>query len=159
VSPHDSNLAFVACDMTGSYVTYDGGERWRMFNLKHPVDFFVFDPRDPDIVYANGIGLFKSSDRGNTWSLLYPEPREVAGVVSRGDHATEVLVTRDSVRRDVHALAVDPDDSNVLYLAASVDENAGVYISKDGGISWERIYDIPEPALALFVNPVSPPED
>jgi len=66
VSPGDPNYAYVACDMTGSYVTYNGGESWRMFNLRGPVRYFVFDPSDPDIVYAKSVALFKSSDRGQT---------------------------------------------------------------------------------------------
>src|SRR5690606_2462101 len=103
VSPHDPDFVFVACDMTGSYVTYDGGERWRMFNLKSPVDFFVFDPNDSNTVYANRIGLFRSTDRGHTWSLFYPQPQDVAGIVSQGDHAAEILVTHDSARYDVKA--------------------------------------------------------
>ena len=34
VSPHDPDFAFVSCDMTGSYITRDGGKSWRMFNLR-----------------------------------------------------------------------------------------------------------------------------
>jgi len=33
ISPHDSRRVPVACDMTGSYLTEDGGASWRMFNL------------------------------------------------------------------------------------------------------------------------------
>ena len=33
ISPHDPNTVFMASDMTCSFVTYDGGESWRMFNL------------------------------------------------------------------------------------------------------------------------------
>src|SRR5881396_2396995 len=33
ISPFNPEYAFVSCDMTGSYVTYNGGESWRMFNL------------------------------------------------------------------------------------------------------------------------------
>src|SRR5690606_22463854 len=82
VSPHDAQLALVACDMTGSYVTYNGGESWRMFNLRGPVDYFVFDPVDPNTIYAHSIALFKSTNRGRTWSILYPHPSEVVSVVS-----------------------------------------------------------------------------
>src|ERR1700710_3076775 len=35
-SPHDPKFAFVACDMTGSYVTYDGGGSWAMVNSRCP---------------------------------------------------------------------------------------------------------------------------
>ena len=71
VSPHDPDYVYVACDMTGSFVTYNGGVSWRMFSLQGPVRYFVFDQVDPDVVYAKSIALFKSTDRGNTWNMVY----------------------------------------------------------------------------------------
>jgi len=47
ISPHDLNTVLISCDMTGSYITHDGGRTWRMFNLRGVVNFFVFDPQDP----------------------------------------------------------------------------------------------------------------
>ena len=44
VSPHDKNTVLVSCDMTGAYITHDGGQSWRMFNLRGTVRFFAFDP-------------------------------------------------------------------------------------------------------------------
>src|SRR5205807_759532 len=32
-SPHDLDTVLVGCDMTGTYITHDGGKSWRMFNL------------------------------------------------------------------------------------------------------------------------------
>ncbi|MCK5462668.1 MAG: hypothetical protein KAI95_06615, partial [Bacteroidales bacterium] len=52
INPADPDHVFVACDMTGSYVTNDGGRKWRMFNLKGVSRFFVFDPGNSDLVYA-----------------------------------------------------------------------------------------------------------
>jgi hypothetical protein len=75
VSPFNSDYAFVACDMTGTYVTYNGGQSWRMFSLRGPVKYFVFDPVDSNVVYAKSIALFKSLDRGNTWNIIYPGRR------------------------------------------------------------------------------------
>ena len=46
ISPHDTNTVLISCDMTGSYITHDGGNSWRMFNLRGVVNFFVFDPVD-----------------------------------------------------------------------------------------------------------------
>ena len=51
VSPHDPDYAYLACDMTGSFVTYNGGKSWRMFSLLGPVKYFVLDPVDPDVAY------------------------------------------------------------------------------------------------------------
>ena len=72
ISPLNSDLAFVSCDMTGSYVTENGGDVWRMFNLRGGVDFYAFDPKDPNVVYANSSALFRSVDAGKTWNIIYP---------------------------------------------------------------------------------------
>src|SRR5260221_14579092 len=62
ISPHDVNTVLVSCDMTGSYITHDGGRTWRMFNLRGVVNFFVFDPHAPKTMYANATGLWRSVD-------------------------------------------------------------------------------------------------
>jgi len=115
VSPHDPDYAYVRCDMTGAYVTYNGGESWRMFNLRSPVRYFVFDPRNKDIIYAYSIALFKSTDRGVSWNVIYPEPSQIRSVISRGDHASQSVVTTDGTRRSVAAIAIDPDNSDRIY--------------------------------------------
>ena len=53
--------------MTGSYITHDGGTTWRMFNLRGVVDFFAFDPKDPNTMYAHATGLWRSTDGGKQW--------------------------------------------------------------------------------------------
>src|SRR6516164_652731 len=52
VSPRDLREVLVACDMTGSYITHDGGHSWRMFNLRGPVHFFAFDLQRARTIYA-----------------------------------------------------------------------------------------------------------
>src|SRR5947209_8675252 len=67
ISPHDANTVLVSCDMTGSYITHDGGQLWRMFNLRGTVKFFAFDPKDPRVIYAATDVLWRSQDGGRTW--------------------------------------------------------------------------------------------
>src|SRR5882724_1270081 len=74
ISPHDSNTVLVACDMGGAYITHDGGRTWRMFNLRGSVSFFVFDPKDPNTIYAHATGLWRSTDGGGSWNLISPAP-------------------------------------------------------------------------------------
>jgi photosystem II stability/assembly factor-like uncharacterized protein len=157
VSPHNANYAYVSCDMSQSFVTYNGGESWRMFNLRGAVDFYVFDPLDSDIVYANSIALFRSEDKGNTWNLVYPDPSEITGIVPKGDEANEYLVTRDSVRKYVLALAIDPANSKQLYAAFSVNEEIGFYFSSDGGAHWTKEKVLDDAVKNIFIVPSSPP--
>jgi photosystem II stability/assembly factor-like uncharacterized protein len=156
VSPHNPNDAFVSCDMGGAYATYDGGASWRMFNLRSPVHYYVFDPVDSNVVYANSVALFKSNDRGLSWSVLYPSPADIKAIVSRGDHAEEEVVTRDSSRRNVLAMAVDPADSRKLYAAISIDRSVAFYRSENSGSSWVREHDLSDGAMDIFVVPSSP---
>lgn len=156
VSPHNADYAYVACDMTGSFVTCNGGKSWRMFSLRGPVEYFVFDPVNPDIVYANSIALFKSKDRGNTWNILYPGPAEINGIVSKGDHAEETIIMKASTRRQVLALAVDPDNSLKLYAVISVNKVVSYYFSDDQGEHWAKGKELENGVKDIFVDPSSP---
>lgn len=159
VSPHDPDFAMVACDMTGSYVTYNGGQQWKMFNLRGPVKFFVFDPVDDKVVYANSIALFRSTDQGNTWKIVYPSESDISGIISKGDHADEIVVTADSTRRRVLALAVDPGNSKKLNAVISINGNTGYFKSDDQGDHWTKVRDLGKEVINIFIDPSSPAED
>ncbi|MBX3240340.1 MAG: hypothetical protein KIT80_02180 [Chitinophagaceae bacterium] len=153
VSPFDPDFAFVACDMTGSYVTYDGGEKWRMFNLGNPVSFFAFDPHDSNTVYANSEALYKSTDKGKTWKIFYPAEQDVAAIISKGDHAANVVVTKDSISRRLHAFAVDPANPEQLYAGVTIDRANGIYSSADGGKQWKLELETAIPIKNIFTTP------
>src|ERR1700757_2911658 len=93
ISPHDLNTVLISCDMTGAYITHDGGRSWRMFNLRGTVKFFVFDPSHPKTIYAEVTGLWRSTDDGETWKLLYPKASTVRGIRMDSDHADETIVS------------------------------------------------------------------
>src|SRR5713101_1993178 len=114
VSPHDPRTALVSCDMTGNYITTDAGGRWRGFNLGSPVQFFLFDPVDPRVIYANAGALFRSSDGGTTWARFFPST--VAKITMGDDHAAPTLQVASGPRGEIGAMAIDPSDSRVLHL-------------------------------------------
>jgi len=156
VSPHDPHVVLVTCDMGGSFITHNAGELWRMFNLSSQVSYFVYDPINPNVMYANSIGLFKSTDKGNTWTLFYPKMAEVNGIVSRGDHAGEVIVTKDNTSRAVQAFAIDPAASEKLFAAIRIDQSVGIYQSANGGENWTKERDINSNVKNIFIDPSSP---
>jgi photosystem II stability/assembly factor-like uncharacterized protein len=158
ISPHDPNTVLVSCDMTGSYISHDGGESWRMFNLRGVVRFFVFDPLDPKVIYAQADGLWRSEDTGDTWSLVYPQPAHLKEIKMNSDHADEELVAEPNPLGIITAMAIDPSDSRTIYVAAG-DKKKGtsaLFVSRDGTATWMKQDDFPGPADKLWVNPHSP---
>src|SRR5215475_3324468 len=151
ISPHDVNTVLVSCDMTGSYITHDGGQSWRMFNLRGVVHFFVFDPHDPKTIYARAKGLWRSTDAGETWNLLYPKPSAVKGVRMASDHADEQIIADPDPLVTVAALAIDPADSKVLYVAAGAKETWSLFVSRDAGESWQSQVGLADRPLHIWV--------
>lgn len=155
ISPHDVNTVLVSCDMTGSYITHDGGQSWRMFNLRGRVEFFAFDPKDPQVIYAETRALWRSQDGGQTWTLLYPKAASVKGIEMNSDHAEETLLAEPDPLGLITALAIDPEDSHILYAAASKKSSNGLFVSHDAGQTWTREASLPEPAVRIWVDPRS----
>ena len=155
INPHDSTNIFIKCDMTGSYVTYNGGESWQNFNLHAYSRFFEHDPVNENAVYASGLGLMKSNDKGATWSLIYPTPDETFGFVPTGDHAAERIVTKDSVHLKIMALGIDPANTKNLYISVVAGDSTFLHISKDQGATWTRDIELTNDVVSIYVDPTS----
>ena len=155
ISPHDSNTVLIACDMTGAYITHDGGQTWRMFNLRGVVDFFVFDPKDPKTMYAHATALWRSTDGGEHWNLVYPSPTAVKGVKMNSDHADEVILADPDPLGSITAMAVDPVDPKILYAVAGAKESPALFVSRDFGKAWQKQVDLPNKATHIWVDPHS----
>jgi len=156
ISPHDSSTVLVACDMTGTYITRDGGNTWRMFNLRGTVHFFVFDPLDPQVIYASTGALWRSTDQGRSWELVYPNPSRIVRIRRSDDHAGDILMTAEGDPPAVTALAVDPADSHTLYLAAARGGTTKLLVSADSGGSWQDAATFRKAVRRIYVDPNSP---
>jgi len=156
ISPHDPNTVLISCDMTGSYITHDGGRTWRMFNLRGVVNFFVFDPQDQKTMYAHATGLWRSTDGGETWNLVSPAPSSVRGVKMNSDHADETILTSSDHVGGIYAMAIDPADSDVLYIAAGEREKPGLFVSRDAGKTWQKQGDLASRVRRIWIDPHSP---
>ena len=155
ISPHDAKTVLVSCDMTGSYITHDGGRTWRMFNLRGVVNFFVFDPLDANTIYAHATALWRSTDGGERWDLVYPSPSAVKGVKMSSDHADEQILADPDPLSEIAALAVDPSDSKTLYAAAGTKQSPALFVSRDYGKSWLKQVGLPDVPRRLWVDPNS----
>jgi photosystem II stability/assembly factor-like uncharacterized protein len=161
VSPHDRDTVLVSCDMTGAYISHDGGKSWRMFNLRGVVEFFVFDPKEKQVIYAQATGLWRSSDNGETWKLVYPKPSSVKGVRMNSDHSDEEIVADPDPLGSISAMAIDPEDSSTFYVTTGNRRKGAfaIFASHDAGDSWRKLGDLPDFATKLWVNPYSAAND
>src|SRR2546430_4911084 len=120
ISPHDPNTVLVSCDMTGAYITHDGGKSWRMFNLRGVVGVFGFDSKDKKVMYAQATGLWRSQDGGETWSLVYPKPSAVKGICMNSGQSDGDIIADPDPLANISAMAVDPEDSRTFLDRKSV---------------------------------------
>ncbi|HYF52167.1 MAG TPA: hypothetical protein VEJ63_22360 [Planctomycetota bacterium] len=134
VSPHDPNVVVLKCDMTGAYITKDGGASWRMFNLRTGIGAFAFDPNNPKVIYAGNVGLWKSEDLGDTWSLIWPDPKKTKEFW-RDDHGEYLLESEDGTYQN----GSDEWIENLLVLPPRIfmDRNGTCYISLDTAKTWK----------------------
>jgi photosystem II stability/assembly factor-like uncharacterized protein len=95
---------------TWSKVSEDRNIRQRPWYFSH----ITADPKNPDIIYALNVGIFRSTDGGRTFSGLR---------TMHGDH---------------HDMWIDPDDSERFILA----DDGGAFITNTGGKTYSDI-DIP----------------
>jgi photosystem II stability/assembly factor-like uncharacterized protein len=149
ISPHDPNLVLVACDMTGSYVSRDGGESWRIFNLGGTTRGFAFDPVDPKMLYAlNSGALWRSSDTGANWQMVYPHPKRVTGSDMSNDHASVRLLVEGKPAPPARAFAVHPRDGKRLYMI--VEDR--VMRSSDRGATWTEGDSVPAGTQQIYIS-------
>ncbi len=154
--PRNKSVFYFGATGGGVWKTEDAGITWRNVSDGYfgtgAVGAIAVAPSDPNVVYAgmgetcvrgnvsHGDGVYKSADGGKTWTR--------AGLES----------TRHIARIRIHPL-----DPNLVYVAALGDPfgpspDRGVYRSKDGGKTWEKILFRNEQAGAidLTVDPGNP---
>ncbi len=140
----------------GVWKTADAGVTWRNvsdgFFKRASVGAIAVAPSDPNVIYAgmgeccirsnvsHGDGVYRSTDGGKTWTHLGLE------------------ATQNIARERVH-----PENPDLVYVAAlghvyGPNPDRGVYRSRDGGKTWERILFKNEQtgAIDLVMDPTNP---
>ena len=130
--------------MTGAYLTTDGGESWRMFNLRGVVSAFAFDPNTASVLYAGCAMLWCSEDNGKSWRILLPDPAYPHKPPSRSSpmpaHTPSHPAPGSVSRRPEPPRIPSADagtDHGAEYLYVTTSGPAGLYVSTDGGRSWQ----------------------
>ena len=139
--PGDPKVYYAGSASGGIFKTENGGTTWRAIFDDTPassIGSLAVAPSDPNVVWAGtgeafirsnvsiGDGIYRSTDGGKTWEN---RGLEKSGRIGR--------------------VVIDPRDADVVYAAAlghlyGDQEERGVYRTRDGGETWERV---------LFVDP------
>jgi photosystem II stability/assembly factor-like uncharacterized protein len=129
--PTRDGVIYLGGDVNGMYRSDDGGKTWKIINNNiagYGVFSIAVDPSNPETVYAaTDQGLSKSTDAGETWTTLPHSGK------------SELRLTGEK-GKSTHNIAVDPSNSNVVYLGNPVGK---VYKSTDGGQMWTKVWEKP----------------
>jgi photosystem II stability/assembly factor-like uncharacterized protein len=104
------------------------------FNWSTPI---ILSPHDSRVVYYGGNYLFKSTDRGDTWTIVSPD-------LSTGDSALANPesggLTRDVTGAETHATAITIAESPLVPGVIWVGTDDGnVQLTRDGGRTWTNV--------------------
>ena len=153
--PGDPNTYLIGAASGGVFKSTDGGISWRPTFDDQPVQSIgslAIAPSDPNVVWAGtgetfirsnvvvGNGVYRSTDGGESWQHMGLE---------------------DSGR--VGRIIIHPTDPDTVFVAAlghlyGPQEERGVYRTRDGGATWERVLFVDEQtgAVDMAMDPANP---
>ncbi|HKR59879.1 MAG TPA: hypothetical protein VJS64_09085 [Pyrinomonadaceae bacterium] len=153
--PGDPNTVFVASASGGLWKTVNGGVSWKpIFDRQGTISLgdIALAPSNPEVVWAGtgesntrnsvsfGDGVYKSTDGGKTW---------------------QHMGLRDSER--ISAIVIHPQNPDIVYVGAlghafGPNEERGVFMTTDGGRTWNRtLYIDKEHGVSdLDIDPANP---
>ncbi|UCG22625.1 MAG: glycosyl hydrolase [Chloroflexota bacterium] len=128
-----------------------GAAEWKYrFQWTYPI---LFSPHDPNILYATGNIVFRSTNEGRSWEAISPD-------LTRADPDKLVAsggpITKDTTGAEnyatVYAFSESPHEAGVFWAGS---DDGLVHISQNGGETWEAITpeQLPEWTLISMIEP------
>jgi len=137
----DLNICYAGAASGGIFKSIDGGINWKPIFDKQNVSSIgslAIAPSDPNIIWAGtgetfirsnvsqGNGIYKSTDAGKNWKCM---GLEKTGRIGR--------------------IAIDPRNPDIVFAAAlghcyGPQQERGVFRTKDGGATWEKVLFVDE---------------
>jgi len=134
--PGNMELVYVGTASGGVWKTTNGGTTWKPIFDKQDIASIgdiALEPGNPDVIYVGtgesnvrnsvsfGNGVYKSTDGGESWRYLG-------------------LADTERISR----IVINPQNTNIVYVGAlghafGPNKERGVFMSKDGGESWEKV--------------------
>jgi photosystem II stability/assembly factor-like uncharacterized protein len=153
--PQQPNVFYMAANNGGVWKTTDYGRTWDPIFDDQPtgsIGDIAVAPSNPNVIYVGsgegvqrpdlsvGDGVYKSADAGKTWKNMgLKEGQQIGG------------------------LAIDPKNENIVFVAVlghpyGANTERGVYRSKDGGVTWEKVLykDENTGAVQVAIDPSNP---
>jgi photosystem II stability/assembly factor-like uncharacterized protein len=148
--PHDRMTFYFGACAGGIWKTVDGGVFWRCvsdgFMNTAALGAITVAPSDSNVIYAGtgetairldvsyGDGMYKSTDAGRTWSHIGLKETRFIG-----------------------RICVHPTNPDLVYVAALGDvfgpnRERGVFRSKDGGKTWQKVFHRSDVAGAIEIS-------
>jgi photosystem II stability/assembly factor-like uncharacterized protein len=130
VTPANPSLLYALVEAPGQegglYRSENQGKSFqqvsRKYELMHRPFYFCnvdVDPQNPELVYVNGIGLFKSNNGGKSWTTL------------------------QTPHGDQHDIWINPDNPQLMVQA----NDGGANVSHNGGQTWTHQFNQPTAEL------------
>jgi photosystem II stability/assembly factor-like uncharacterized protein len=171
IDPENPDKMFAGAYLgDGLYMTMGGGNTWQAVETNgvvpgqdefknHTVFAVEMAPGDPQVIWvAHKVWVEKSIDGGQTWTHISNSAMQLDCVNCGGP---------DDDFRFCMSLAIDPDDSDIVYVGTAGPGNSytngAIYKTVDGGTSWTKMnqgnnFDFPVVGIDVGID-IDPQEN
>ena len=177
VDPDDNKIWFAGAVAGGIWKTTDGGNSWQIISPDLPnlaIASLCMAPSNTNVIYAGtgegfynidavrGNGIFKSSDKGVTWTQLestknksdfyYVNSMAVShsdenilwvatntGIFKSSDSGNNWFTEGAPINRRYQKIIIHPTNQDILWATCN---NKGIYKTENGGKNWFLVHDM-----------------